>query len=670
MMDVLDRCQHSVAPPRVEHAAAQPAMTGTVVAALGSALLLSACGGGEGSEPPAGFFDSGSARTDRSILSAGQATEAGQDAPVPTATEVFDWAEGQYPERFPGHQADVQAPPYVYRYYPETGNYIGANGSNVYLLGPASGDQLLFVGTLADFAPLVFATRYAYSDAQAARFLGQATLAPTDAEIARVRALGYEAWLSEEFAKPPSRSNWDWLVAKGVHLDSDSDRIAIAADSQVWQRLLTAPDSLRQRVALALSEIFVVSLDGITGPYKQFKMAGYWDLLAANAFGSYRTLLEQVTLNPAMGSYLNTAGNQKEDPETGRQPDENFAREVMQLFTIGLHELNTNGTLRLSPSDEPLETYTQDTVTNLARVFTGWKTDEARAGDTAPEFVRRPMVLNSKKHSTLAASFLGTTVPANTDGVTALAMALDTLANHRNVGPFIGRQLIQRLVTSNPSPDYVGRVAAAFNNNGQGVRGDLKAVLRAVLLDDEARGSADLRDPEFGKLREPMLRFIQWARAFGATSLSTNWEIGSTADAATRLGQSPLRSASVFNFFRPGYVPPNTAIANGGLVAPEFQITNESSVAGYLNFMQSVIGGDHKDIQPNYTAELAVAGDAAALVARLNRLLCAGQLSGTTRSLITTTIAGMAGSSDSDKTKRVQAAVMLVMASPDYLVQR
>ena len=672
-MDVLfGRQQHGVAPACGEGPPGLGATSGTAAAAaLGAALLLSACGGGGGSEPPTSFFDTASARTDRRILSVPQSAEgAAASAPALTVTELLDWAERQYPELFPGHQGDLQSPPYVYRYYAATGNYVGASGTDVYLLGPASGGVLLFVGTMADFAPLVYATRYAFTDAQAARFLAQATLAPTDADIARVRALGYEAWLDEEFAKPPSAGNWDWLVSKGIHLDPDAASVAIGVDSQVWQRLLTATDSLRQRVALALSEIFVVGFDGITGPYKQFKLAGFWDLLATNAFGSYRTLLEQVTLNPAMGNYLNTAGNQKEDAASGRQPDENYAREVMQLFTIGLYELDTDGSLRLGATGQPIETYTQDTVTNLARVFTGWKNDAARGGDTGPEFLRRPMVLNSRQHSTLAATFLGVTVPASTDGTAALATAMNTLANHANVGPFIGRQLIQRLVTSNPSAAYVGRVAAAFDNNGQGVRGDLKAVLRAVLLDTEARSDAKLADPAFGKLREPMLRFIQWARVFNATSVSDNWEAGNTSDPAKSLGQSPQRSASVFNYFRPGYVPPNTPIAGGGLVAPEFQITNESSVAGYLNSMQTLIESGHKDIRPNFSAELALAADAAALVDRLNRLLCAGQLSEATRSLITTTVAGMAGSSTSDKTKRVQAAVMLVMASPDYLVQR
>jgi uncharacterized protein (DUF1800 family) len=641
-------------------------------AAGSAAALLAACGGGaESQAPPAAFLATGSARTDRRILKvhAAGASSANENPPLPSATELLDWAESRYSALFPGHQPDLTAPPYVYRFYPTTGHYLGVAGSDVYLLGPASGDALLRVGSIADFAPLVQLTQYAFTDAQAARFLAQATLAPTDGDIADVRTLGYAAWLAQQFAAPLSPGNWDWLVSQGLDTDPDAFALALGVDSQIWQRLLTATDSLRQRVALALSEIFVVGFDGITGAYKQFKLAGYWDLLAANAFGSYRTLLEQVTLNPAMGSYLNTAGNQKEDAATGRQPDENYAREVMQLLTIGLHELNADGTPKQDAQGRPIESYSQDMVTGLARVFTGWNLVRPR-GDAGPEFVRLPMTLTASLHSTLSASFLGVTIPANTDGTAALKIALDTLAAHPNVGPFIGRQLIQRLVTSNPSPAYVARVAAAFADNGQGERGDLKAVVRAILLDDEARSDAGLTDPGFGKLREPMLRFVQWARVFNASSTSGNWSVGNTSDPATRLGQSPQRSPSVFNYFRPGYVPPNSAIAAATLVAPEFQITHESSVAGYLNYMQTAIGGGHADIKPNYSTELALAGNPTALVDRLDRLLCAYQLSQASRNLIVATVSGMAGSTDQDKANRVYAAVMLVMSSPDYLVQR
>ena len=249
---------------------------------------------------------------------------------------------------------------------------------------------------------------------------------------------------------------------------------------------------------MALSEIIVVGFDGVTSPYKQFKLAAWWDLLAEHAFGNFRTLLEAVTLNPAMGNYLSTAGNQKEDAKTGRLPDENYAREVMQLFTIGLYELNADGSVRTDASGKPLETYTQDMVTQLARVFTGYSLD-VNPFEAGPAFVRRPMAFTASRHSTLAVSFLGTTIPANTPGPEALERALDTLFAHPNVGPFIGRQLIQRLVTSNPSPAYVSRVTAAFNDNGQGVRGDLSAVVKAVLLDVEARSAGGLTDPAFGK---------------------------------------------------------------------------------------------------------------------------------------------------------------------------
>jgi uncharacterized protein (DUF1800 family) len=503
---------------------------------------------------------------------------------------------------------------------------------------------------------------------EAARFLAQATLGATDADIAAVMSLGYDGWLTQEFAKPVSTSNWDWLVSKGVYADPNALQLAMYVDQQVWQRLITAPDNLRQRVTLALSEILVVGIDGISGGYKQFKMAAWWDLLCAGAFGSYRTLLEQVTLNPAMGTYLATHGNQKEDPATGRLPDENYAREVLQLFSIGLNDLNLDGSVKTNASGAPVESYTQDAITNLARVFTGWRIN-AQAG-TPEAHARNPMALNAANHSTLAANFLGVTVPANATGDVALTMAMDAIAAHANVGPFIGKQLIQRLVTSNPTPAYVGRVAAVFNNNGSGVRGDLKAVVRAVLLDDEARNAAGLAAPTFGKLREPLVRALAFARSFKATSLSGDWNLGNQSDAATRLGQSPLRSPSVFNYFRPGYVPPNSAIGNAALVAPEFQITHESSVAGYLNTMRNIISNTHNDMRLDYSAEVALAGDPVALLDRVELLLCARQLSAATRSTITTAVTAMASSSSSDKDNRVFATLLLVMASPEYLVQK
>lgn len=652
-----------------------PEATGGGLLAAALSGLLSACGGAsDGAAPPAAFLEVSQARPMRQILSAAGSGE-GAPSPLsatagePSATDLMDWAERVYGSYFPPRQANAVWEGYTYRYYPSTQNYLGVNGGRVYVLGPVSGGVLADVGAVAEFAPRVNAARGPNSDAEAARFLAQASLGVTPADIATVRALGYEGWLRAEMARPISASNWDWLMARGYDVNLEARNSAIGVDAQVWQRLMTAPDALRQRVALAWSEIFVVGVDGVNGPFRQFRMAAWWDLLVTHAFGDFRTFLEAVTLNPSMGSYLNTAGNQREDVATGRLPDENYAREVMQLFTIGLDELRPDGTRKPGPDDGPLETYGPEEVSNLARVFTGWNLDRS-GGTNSLEFARRPMVLNSALHSTLEKRFLGTVIPAGTAGRESLRIALDTLANHPNVGPFLGRQLIQRLVTSNPSPGYVGRVAAVWANNGQGRRGDLAAVVRAVLLDDEARDPARVGDPQWGKLREPILRAVHWARSFGATSLGGEWALGNLSDPARGLGQSPLRSPSVFNFFRPGYVPVGTTLAALGAVAPEFQIAHESSVAGYINTMQTLVSSTHRDVRSDYAQELPLAGDVDALLDRVDLLLCARQLSSTTRATVRGALAAMPATSDTQRRSRVQAAVLLVMASPDYLVQK
>jgi uncharacterized protein (DUF1800 family) len=541
---------------------------------------------------------------------------------------------------------------------------------------------------------------------QAARFLLQAQFSASDDEIAAVRTQGFSSWLSAQFNAVPGQKGFDWLDARGYGSIDASNFFdaSYPADFMVWNQLLTAKDAVRKRLALALSEFFVVSSTGVEVSWRSHAMAHWWDTLCANAFGNFRQLLEEVTLNPAMGLYLNTRGNQKENSATGRQPDENYAREVMQLFSLGLYQLNLDGTEKTDAAGVKLESYTQSDISNLARVLTGYDFDTSQnvnsvitqtGGGTRTisntAFARLPMVLNASRHSALAATFLGTTVAANTDGTAALKTALDTLFNHPNVGPFFGRQMIQRLVTSNPSPAYVARVASAFNNNGAGVRGDLTAVWVAVLLDDEARGASGLSQPLFGKLREPMLRLVQWGRTFGIRSAQGSWKIFDLSNPATQLGQSPLRSPSVFNFFRPGYVPPSTALASGRAVAPEMQLVNESSVGGYLNYLQNVIrngiyvnapelpgNGSNAatngyDITAAYSAELALVTDAAALVARLNLLLCAGQLSADTQTLIVAALnatAVSATSTDPIKLNRVAAAVLLVMASAEYLVQK
>ncbi len=524
------------------------------------------------------------------------------------------------------------------------------------------------------------------TEAEAARFLLQAQFSLTDADMSAVRANGYPAWLNSKYTAALGETGVAWLDARGHNSITSEQRYFWPqfGDFMIWNQLLTGPDQMRKRIALALSEFFVVSLSPIDGFYPPYVIGAYWDLLCANAFGNYRELLERVTLNAAMGFFLNTKGNLKEDAN-GRQPDENYAREVMQLFTIGLHELNADGTPRLDANNHPIETYGQSDITNLARVFTGYDWDYTSNGGAFTNvawhdydvpntrFATNPMRFIANNHSNLEVTFLGLTIPANTAGPEALRRALDHLFNHANVGPFFARQMIQRLVTSNPSPEYVGRVAAAFANNGSGVRGDLRAVWTAILTDSEARTLPGASDTLSGKLREPVVRFVQWARTVGITSSNLAYEIYDLSGSDTGLGQSPLRSPSVFNFFRPGYVPPNTALATANKQAPEFQLVNETTVAGYPNFLTWIIRNGWNDVRPTYAELLPIAHDAAAVVAHLNLRLTANQLSQTTLDTITAALTAMnvtAGSSTDAKLNLVAGACLLILCSPEYLVQK
>ena len=600
---------------------------------------------------------------------------------------------------------------------PGSAPVLGAAAATAALLaacGGGGGSSTPATGAAADapptvLVPLPVVSAYAYtapaSDEDAARFLLQAQFHASDTAISALRGQGYAPWLAAQVAAPASQGGFDWLASRGYSsLDTTTAYYdnTYPGDHMVWNQLIASPDGVRTRVALALSEFFVLSLSSLDFNWRSQAVAAWWDLLAANAFGNYRTLLEGVTLSPAMGAFLNAKGNMKENVAAGRQPDENYGREVMQLFTIGLYQLNLDGTEKRDASGNKIETYTNVDVTNIARVFTGWDFDTTQGASTVVtgnrtitniNVVRAPMRLTAANHTALASSFLGASVAAGTDGAAALKIALDTLFNHPNVGPFFGKQMIQRLVTSNPSPAYVARVAKAFNDNGAGVRGDLAAVFAAVLLDDDARGPAGLSGAGqngFGKLREPMVRLVQWARTFGATSSRGSWKMGDLSNPATQLGQSPLRPGSVFNFFRPGYVPPSTAMSASQTPAPEFQLVNESSVAGYLNYLQGVVrsgiyvnapdvpnnasnANNGFDITAPYTAELALAADASALVKRLGLLLSAGQLSAANQTLIVNALNATlvtAASTDSVKRDRVAAAVLMVMAASDYLIQK
>lgn len=497
------------------------------------------------------------------------------------------------------------------------------------------------------------------SAAQASRFLGQATMGATSADIADVRARGYAAWIAAEFAKPRATTHWDWLVTKGYNVVANRDS-ETGFDNVMWAQLIGAGDQLRQRVGMALLEMLVVGIGGVNLNWPQFAMAAYVDVLLDNAFGNFRTILEKITTNAAMASFLTFLGNRKANTASGSVPDENYARELMQLFTIGLHRLNMDGTA-VTSGGAPVETYTPADVSGLARVFTGLTLDSTD-GNT-PDRYRRPLIVNSGTHETGASAFLGATVPAGAAGMDAVKTALDTIFAHPNVPPFVSKQLIQRLVTSNPSPAYVGRVSAKFADNGSGVRGDMQAVIRAILLDDEAR--ADPSGTTAGKLREPVMRFTGWARGFGANSVSGNFSIGDTSSSINRLAQAMGRSGSVFNFFRPGYTPPNSGFASSGLVAPEFQITNEISVVGYVNYMQSVVNNGLTDLKTDYAELTALAADSQGLIDRINLVMAAGQLSTATVTQIKSAV-----DSSTNTNNRVAIALLLTMAAPDYLAQK
>ena len=537
------------------------------------------------------------------------------------------------------------------------------------------------------------------------RFAAQATFGMTDAALARFNAIGYSAWIDEQFALPASSHRLAWQ-AKDAAIKA-IDPLSGAGQDQVfesfWQQAVTAPDQLRQRVAYALSQIFVTSMVDPSVGDDPRAAAAWLDMLGEKSFTTYRELLESVTLHPVMGLYLSHARNQKASATTGRVPDENYAREVMQLFSIGLVQLNPDGTAQLDASGKPIETYTQADISGIARVFTGFSWtclgltnnscffNGSSAGASDPDRTFKAMVGYPQYHSTEVKRFLGVTIPvqATANPTASLRVALDTLNAHANVGPFLSRQLIQRLVSSNPSPAYVAAVASVFANNGAGVRGDLKAVVKAILLHPEARTNA----PTTGKVREPVLRLAAFMRAFPHRSDTGDWKVGNTDSVGTSLGQTPLRSPSVFNFYRPGYVSPNSRSSALGLVAPELQLVHETSVASYVNFMRDnvssgvgqfngTVGGvvfNRRDIQPDFTAELAVADNAYTLVNRVANRLIAGAVSRQFAPSMTTAInsivipaptATNAAAVAAAKRTRVNSAVLLVLASPEFQVQK
>ena len=507
---------------------------------------------------------------------------------------------------------------------------------------------------------------------EAFQFLNQSTFGATLDEAQEVISLRYDTWIDQEIAKPASlqlphlRS-----LPRPMNLaELQADRV------DIWFRnVVNGDDQLRQRVAFALSEIFVVSQLGalIDAPYS---LASFYDELVLNAFGNYRDLMEVVTLHPAMGVYLSMLGNEKPNPTLNIRPDENYARELMQLFSIGLVQLNLDGSAQTDPQGIPLPTYDQAIIEGFAHVFTGWNYAGA---PSFPQAFRNdnnqtvPMQLYPNFHDTGAKTILnGETIPPGQTGNQDLQMALDNIFSHSNVGPFVAIRLIHRLVTSNPSPGYISRVASVFNNNGFGVRGDLESVVKAILLDPEARPILHMEID--GKIKEPLLRLTQLWRAYDGASQSGEFPL---APAYIIFGQGPLQASHVFNFFSPFYAPPGE-IRNSGLVAPELQIATEYQNTFITNYFfllafdwnSAKVGPGEDDVLIDISAELGVADDTDALVDMVADKLLAGEISPELRAEMVNMIDRARIAFPGNDAALAAEAIYLVISSPEFAYQK
>ncbi|MEM6672448.1 MAG: DUF1800 domain-containing protein [Planctomycetota bacterium] len=527
------------------------------------------------------------------------------------------------------------------------------------------------------------------SRAAAVRFLNRATFGASLADTDVVAREGYARWLDGQFQLPPTLL-LPTLVQFGCapELPNIDDCPDYDPDPQIqlrriqwWTNATYAPDQLRQRVAFALSEIFVASALDDELADRSVLIVDYYDTLARGAFGTYRELLEDVTLHPVMGVYLSMLKNRKADPVEGTRPDENFAREVMQLFSIGLAQLDPTGQPLLDAQGEPIPTYDQDVIVDTARALTGW----TYASDVPPngnvyDFLDLDarlgrMVPWPAFHDTGAKTIVGgIQIPAGLSAEGDLAAVLDALATHPNVGPFMGRQLIQRLVTSNPSPAYVGRISAVWDDDGSGVRGNLGAVVRAILLDPEALGGHAAAPTTFGKVREPILRVTGIWRAFEATGTSNEIALVATE----LLGQAPMEAPSVFNFFSPSFT--TSTLASQGLVAPELQISTHSAItrlSNALTFM--ILEGNDLTADPNYpdpvlqlAAVRSAAGDVTELVDLLDERMLGGTLESGARTALETYLETIPNSGDGEPAgaRRAAEAIALLAMSPAYGIQR
>ncbi len=537
-------------------------------------------------------------------------------------------------------------------------SYSSATSLKISGFASQSGSASLTVSNLSvtsqPFALQVGAANAQVSAAAARRFLQQGAFGPTPSDAQHVQTIGLQPWLAEQFAMKQV-STYSGITSSQGGMPAHFLTMAVSN-----------PDQLRQRVAFALSQIFVTSLDKLIW---NDNMTLFQDMLLADAFVNFRQIMGDVTLSPAMGQYLDMANNAKANPQAGSLANENYARELMQLFTIGTNLLNSDGSIQYDSSNLPLPTYTQTTVTEFARVFTGWTYAPASGqpvvwGSYMSSY--GPMVAYEPEHDPGAKTLLGGVVsPAGATAQQDLNTALDSIFNHANVGPFIGRQLIQHLVKSNPSPAYIGRVAAAFNNNGHGVRGDMQAVVSAVLLDTEARandnGTADQAGD--GHLQEPALFIAGMVRAFGGQMNDQNYYSSELAS----LGQDLFNPPSVFNYYSPGYHVPGTAL--GG---PEFQLDTPNNAIVRTNEVSSLIFHYQNPVEtlgPGTTVDLTpfvqLAANPAALVSALDLTLTRGVMPAAMKSILVNAVSADSGNGSAHQ---VQLAAYLILTSSYYNV--
>jgi uncharacterized protein (DUF1800 family) len=523
--------------------------------------------------------------------------------------------------------------------------------------------------------------------ADAARLLTQATFGiRTVDQVTALQKEGAGHWLWRQFNAPVALHTSYLDAARGTEVvDGKTQRKPVWDNHSyeaIWRQWLFDEDGqLRARMAFALSQIFVIS--NIAPDVKPYGMSSYMDTLNHHAFGNYRDLLKAVTLHAAMGYYLNMLSSAKEDPDTGSHPNENYAREVLQLFSIGLVRLDLDGTPLNDAQGKPMPTYDEAVIKGFARAFSGWAFGGKKVGDDLfndddvglDENWTTPLRSFPEMHESGTKQLLdGMVLPAGQSPEKDLDDALDNIYHHPNVAPFIARQLIQRLVTSNPSKAYVKAVALAFTDNGKGDRGDFKAVLKAILLNAEARGDAALSGKGEGKLREPVIRFANFLRGFDAMPQdalgSTNlWMLFN--DSTLPLGQHPMLAPSVFNFFSPAYRPAGP-IAKAGLQAPEFQITSETTmVSSYNMFYQLMYGWeDQWGMKLDFAAWRAVAADANAFLDKLNTVFFNQRMTAATRQRLLNLTQRTPVTPDDGAQARQRAAMLVVAMSPDFVVQK